>query len=76
MTHDEFRALVSKMRDVQRRWFKGRLPQALEDSKALERQVDRALAEFAEPPSLFDRIEEVDPIPSRTTFIAEIDETA
>jgi hypothetical protein len=54
MSRDEFVTLVQKLRDAQKRWFKERRPQDLDDSKSLERQVDRALADLARPPSLFD----------------------
>lgn len=52
MSHDEFLSLVEKMRVAQRRYFAQK--DNLEDCKALERQVDRAIARRREPPGLFD----------------------
>lgn len=54
MSQDDFVKLVQKLRESQKRWFREKRPQDLDDSKALERQVDRALADLARPPSLFD----------------------
>jgi hypothetical protein len=54
MGRDEFRSLVGAMRAAQKRYFLERRPRDLDDSKALERQVDRALAEFARRPDLLD----------------------
>lgn len=54
---DDFRDLVRKMRAKQRQFFatrpEDRPPQLIADAKALERQVDRALA--PSPTPLFDR---------------------
>ena len=52
----EFAFLVRSMRDKQREWFNRdtRRPSTLEESKALERQVDRAVREVLDDhPSLF-----------------------
>lgn len=47
MNDTEFRDLVRRMRAAQKRWFDPRTKndEALELSKSLERQVDRALAD-------------------------------
>ncbi len=45
MTYSEFIDLVRKMRGAQKEYFKTRDKYVLEKSKALERQVDKALAE-------------------------------
>lgn len=45
--------LVKRMRDAQRTYFRTRSTAALEDSKQLEREVDRAVAGFDRQPSLF-----------------------
>lgn len=54
---DDFRDLVAKMRAKQREFFRlrpeDRPPQLIADAKALERQVDRALA--PDPHPLFGR---------------------
>jgi hypothetical protein len=42
----EFIALVAKMRAAQKRYFDTRDRDALIDSKQLEKQVDRLLADF------------------------------
>lgn len=49
MSHSEFIGLVQKMRGAQRDYFKTRDKYSLEKSKALERQVDKALAEGITP---------------------------
>ena len=46
MTALELARLVQDMRLAQRRYFAGRSPQALSDSKKLEHQVDRAVREI------------------------------
>lgn len=43
MTLDEFAALVQKMRNSQREYFRTKSGTALEESKRLEREVDKAL---------------------------------
>ena len=48
MDAGDFFALVARMREAQRRYFKHRSSTDLEYSKALERQVDRALDEHAD----------------------------
>jgi hypothetical protein len=55
MTHDEFRTLVDRMRVAQRRWCRDLLHEDFEESRALERLVDKALADFAQLLTLFDR---------------------
>lgn len=40
MSHPEFVALVARMRDAQRRYFRTRDRADLEESKRLEREVD------------------------------------
>ena len=48
MTYSEFRALVKRMRIAQESYFRGDpwdKPKWLEESKKLERQVDRAIEE-------------------------------
>lgn len=44
MTLDEFAALVTKMRDAQRAYFRHRRPEDMQLAKDLERQVDAAIA--------------------------------
>lgn len=46
MTPSEFLALVEKMREHQRAWFKHRQQADLNASKILERSVDKAIAEI------------------------------
>lgn len=55
MSDAEFRALVRKMRETQREYFKNRSADVLSRSKDLERQVDAELkaASRAEQPNLF-----------------------
>jgi len=47
MTYDDFRALVKRMRDAQKRYFTSRYggtrAEALDDSRRLETEVDRAI---------------------------------
>ena len=43
MADAEFVRLVKDMRAAQRRYFRERTPQALEESKRLEREVDAAV---------------------------------
>lgn len=43
MSHAEFVKLVKDMRAAQKRYFRDRTPAALEESKALEREVDAAV---------------------------------
>lgn len=40
MNDQDFRRLVADMRNAQRRYFRNRKTEDLEESKALERQVD------------------------------------
>ena len=52
----EFEKLVWQMRWAQRQWFASRQPKFLDESRRLEREVDRALARLKEAesqPSLF-----------------------
>lgn len=44
MTGDELFDLVVRMRDAQKAYFRDRTAEALDHSKKLEREVDRALA--------------------------------
>lgn len=48
MTHAEFLELVALMRAAQRRWFDPttRTQEVLQESRGLERQVDRAIEEL------------------------------
>jgi hypothetical protein len=57
VTCEEFYRLVRELREQQRRWFrsKGEDRAALSESKRLEREVDRALADHFEQGTLFDR---------------------
>jgi len=48
MNYSEFRSLVNAMRVAQKRYFKERSGDALSESKRLEHQVDKALAEYDE----------------------------
>lgn len=43
-----FVELVARMREAQRVYYKVRTPEALGEAKSLERQVDMALAAWAE----------------------------
>lgn len=55
---EEYAELVRQMRAVQKRWFGGDKSSAtLQESKRLERQVDRATDAILNPPepTLFDR---------------------
>lgn len=52
MDAEEFRALVRRMRQAQRDYFKSRSIEKLRESKELERTVDAALNQT---PGLFDR---------------------
>lgn len=45
MTAGEFACLVKSMRDAQKRYFRTRSPMALEESKDLEKKVDKVLEE-------------------------------
>jgi hypothetical protein len=54
---DDFVRLVTRMRRAQRHWFKYRDVVSLEESKKLEREVDRWIEREAGPraaPTLFD----------------------
>jgi hypothetical protein len=57
MNATELARLVTRMRQAQKKWFRGDKSSAtLEASKALEREVDRACAAVLEPePPLFAR---------------------
>lgn len=46
MTDQEFIILVKKMRDAQKSYFKNRLNRDLQESKALEKQVDHELSKI------------------------------
>lgn len=43
MSYDEFRALVRRMREAQKRYFKSRDPEAIKLARYLETEVDRAI---------------------------------
>lgn len=60
MTLDQFARLVADMREAQREYFRTRSSTALDRSKRLERQVDQAIKDHADGPSLFDRSESTD----------------
>jgi len=53
MTYDDFRALVRKMRAAQNRYFRSRDPEAINEARRLETEVDRAI-ERGGMESLFD----------------------
>lgn len=55
-TIEELAGLARRMREAQRRYFRERTPGSLEESKRLERELDRATAEVLDPrpPSLFE----------------------
>jgi hypothetical protein len=46
MSNDEFVDLVSRLRDAQKNYFRVRTADALEGSKRLERDVDKAIEEM------------------------------
>jgi hypothetical protein len=46
MKESEFVALVHRMRTAQKAYFKNRLNRDLQDSKALEKEVDSALSKL------------------------------
>ena len=46
MTLNEFAKLVSELRNAQREFFRTKNPAALDQSKRLEREVDRRCAEI------------------------------
>jgi hypothetical protein len=48
MDHEQFAKLVAEMRQAQTEYFRTRSTTALEQSKRLERQVDKALQELAD----------------------------
>jgi hypothetical protein len=54
----EFVKLVVRMREAQRKYFRTRAQGDLNDSKNLERQVDRAADELTRQPTLFDGLGE------------------
>lgn len=45
--------LVNKMRNAQREYFRTRSASSLEESKRLEKEVDRAISEALSQPTLF-----------------------
>lgn len=49
MTIAEFAILVKEMRDCQKKYFRSRLRDALNQSKELEREVDQAIKEILNP---------------------------
>lgn len=51
---DKFAQLVKRMRDAQKAYFKSRSTLNLEQSKSLERDVDKALTGINTEPTLFD----------------------
>jgi phosphate uptake regulator len=55
VTAVELARLVAEMRRVQKAYFRTRTRGALEDSKRLERDVDRAVEGVLRQPTLFDR---------------------
>jgi len=57
MTPKQFIDLVTEMRATQKRYFKERTIALMEQSKALERQVDAAIVEMNRPTDLFDKLE-------------------
>lgn len=56
MTLYQLAGLVGRMRAAQKRYFSTRNATDLDASKKLEREVDRAVKEALEAPSLFDRM--------------------
>lgn len=54
MTEPEFYDLVKRMRETQKDYFRSRSPDVLQQSKALEREVDDAVEAYYAPPGLFD----------------------
>lgn len=50
----ELAALVADMRNAQKEYFRTRSPAALDNSKSLERQVDKACKDVLAQPGLFD----------------------
>ena len=61
MNATELALLVKRMRDAQRRYFKGRTSDLLCESKRLEAEVDGAVAATLSGPSLFD---DAPPVPT------------
>lgn len=57
MNFIEFVDLVDAMRSRQRSWFKNHQPSDLDRSKALERDVDRAIQGIRAGPGLFEQQE-------------------
>lgn len=55
--HPDFADLVRSMRSAQRKWFRDHDHTALQESKRLEREVDRALTAMDGQPTLFVRAE-------------------
>lgn len=54
MTAEEYARLVKEMRRAQKRWFAGdKSREALDESRRLERAVDKATEEILAGPSLF-----------------------
>ena len=53
MTHLEFVRLVADLRRAQRYYFSNRTERSLEKAKQLERQVDLAVKELLQQPTLF-----------------------
>lgn len=53
MTHQQFIDLVCRMRSAQKQYFRTRTFADLEESKKLEREVDKALQEYNEPSFYF-----------------------
>jgi phosphate uptake regulator len=53
MTAAELATLVADMRRLQKEYFRTRSATALEQSKQLERQVDKAVDQMLRQPSLF-----------------------
>lgn len=54
MDHDAFVSVVRRMRAAQKRYFKTRLREAMDDALRLEHEVDQAL-EDEKQPGLFPR---------------------
>lgn len=49
MTYAQFVAKVSEMRNAQKSYFRTRSAEFLNRSKSLEREVDKAVADFYDP---------------------------
>ena len=54
ITREELARLALEMRRAQKEYFRTRSTGALEESKRLERQLDHAVDEILQQPTLFD----------------------